>query len=178
MIFVTVGHQMPFDRLVRAVDDWAEHAGCDDIFAQIGAAKYRPVNFPFVESMPPSDFMQKMRDASGIVAHAGTGTIIAALELGKPLLVMPRRSELGETRNDHQIPTAQRFAEAGCLLVAHDEDQLLARMEDLESFRPRAMIEHQASVELIARLRQFIFNESEDERAVIARDIRRAFHSG
>lgn len=178
MIFVTVGHQMPFDRLIRAVDDWAEHAGREDVFAQIGNGKYRPVNFSFVNTLAPAEFMRRMREASGIVAHAGTGTIIAALELGKPLLVMPRRAALGETRNDHQVPTAQRFAEAGCVLVAQDEDQLLARMDELESFRPRAMIEHQASIELIARLRSFIFNEGDEERFASMLELRRAMRSG
>jgi UDP-N-acetylglucosamine transferase subunit ALG13 len=161
VIFVTVGHQMPFDRLVRAIDDWAEQTGRDDIFAQIGKAKYRPVNFPFTSSMPPQEFMLRMKESSAVVAHAGTGTIIAALELKKPLLVLPRLSALGETRNDHQIPTAQRFADAGCILSAADEDQLVHRMDELESFQPRGMIEHHASDELISRLRQFIFNEGE-----------------
>ena len=173
MIFVTVGHQMPFDRLVRAVDDWAEQTGRDDIFAQIGNAEYRPVNFPFASSLPPREFMRRMKEATGIVAHAGTGTIIAALELQKPLLVMPRRSALGETRNDHQIPTARRFAETGSVLSADDEDQLVRCMDELESFQPRGMIEHHASVELISRLRDFIFGEAEMDELTEA-ELRRA----
>ncbi len=35
MIFVTVGEQLPFDRLVRAVDEWAAASG-KEVFAQIG----------------------------------------------------------------------------------------------------------------------------------------------
>ena len=40
MIFVTVGSQLPFDRLVRAVDDWAAGNGGAAAFAQIGASSY------------------------------------------------------------------------------------------------------------------------------------------
>lgn len=36
MIFVTVGHQTPFDRLIRLVDRWAEENMRHDLFAQIG----------------------------------------------------------------------------------------------------------------------------------------------
>ncbi len=59
-----------------------------------------------------------MQAATAIVAHAGMGTILTALEMGKPLLVMPRRAALGEHRNDHQLATASRFAELGRVKVA------------------------------------------------------------
>ena len=49
-----------------------------------------------------------MDAAAAIVAHAGMGTILTALETGKRLLVMPRRAALGEHRNDHQLATVSR----------------------------------------------------------------------
>jgi len=156
VIFVTVGHQMPFDRLVRAVDEWSARCGRTDVFAQIGSTQYQPARFPFAAHVSPDEFMRRVREATGIVAHAGTGTIIAALQLGKPLLVLPRLSRLGETRNDHQIPTAKHFAERGYVLAANDEAELIDRIADLESFRPRETINGQASPELLRRLREFV----------------------
>lgn len=160
MIFVTVGHQMPFDRLVQAVDEWAGRSRRDDVFGQIGAGRYRPLNLSWVDQLSPSEYAQRMAQASGIIAHAGTGTIIAALELNKPLLVLPRRSALGETRNDHQIPTARYFAERGSILAAMDEDELIEKIDELEWFRPRTVITNQASPELINRIRRFVMEES------------------
>ncbi|MCI0629919.1 MAG: hypothetical protein L0Y44_04615 [Phycisphaerales bacterium] len=157
MIFVTVGHQMPFDRLIRAVDAWVQRTGRTDVFAQVGDTAYRPDRFRAVAHLSIDEFRQRMQAATGIVAHAGTGTIIAALQLGKPLLVLPRLSRLGETRNDHQIPTARHFAEAGHILAASDEQDLALKLVDLEAFQPRAMIDGQASAELIHRLREFAF---------------------
>jgi len=156
VIFVTVGHQMPFDRLVRVVDDWARLKERDDVFAQIGKTDYRPAHIRFQQFLSPSEFDQRMREATGIVAHAGTGTIIAAAQLGKPLLVMPRLARLEETRNDHQVPTMRRFAERGLVLAASDERELERRLDGLEGFRPRATIGGAASDQLIAALRQFI----------------------
>ena len=41
-----------------------------------------------------------------VIAHDEMGSIITALEMGKPIVVMPRRAELGEHRNDHQVAAA------------------------------------------------------------------------
>jgi UDP-N-acetylglucosamine transferase subunit ALG13 len=157
VIFITVGHQMPFDRLIRAVDEWAGRRGRRDLVAQVGRTSFRPAHFDAVAYLTPEQFRQRMMQASGIVAHAGTGTIIAALELGKPLLVLPRLSRLGETRNDHQLPTARHFAQAGHILAAFDEAELAARLDELESFRPRSTIDGQASPQLLQKLREFTF---------------------
>lgn len=158
MIFVTVGHQMPFDRLIRAMDEWAGAARRNDVFAQIGRSEYRPKSMRATEFLSPGEFEQRMDEATAVVAHAGTGTIIAALQRGKPLLVLPRLSRFGETRNDHQVPTAKHFADGGYVLAAKDESELQQRMRDLQTFKPRATIGGAASPELIARLRAFVFD--------------------
>ncbi len=158
MIFVTVGHQMPFDRLIRAVDEWARQNGRNDLFAQVGDTAYRPSHMPAVRFLSPTEFQQRMREAKAVVAHAGTGTIIAALQLGKPLLVLPRLSRLGETRNDHQVATARHFADSGRILAAYREEDLPAMLDRLETFKPSGTIDGYASPELIERLRSFIFD--------------------
>jgi len=58
------------------------------------------------------------------------GTIITALELDKPILVMPRRGDLGETRNDHQLATARRLHALGLIEVALDEAELRSRLDE------------------------------------------------
>jgi UDP-N-acetylglucosamine transferase subunit ALG13 len=157
VIFVTVGHQMPFDRLVKAVDAWAEREGRADLFAQIGEGDYWPSYFPAAPFLTPEQFRQRMNEADGIVAHAGTGTIIAALQLGKPLLVLPRRADLNETRNDHQFATAAHFRKNGSILVAETETELAAKLSDLEEFRPEIRLGDSASPELITHVRSFVF---------------------
>ena len=156
MIFITVGHQMPFDRLVRAVDAWAEQAGRGDCFAQVGEGGFAPRRFPSVQFLTPPEFRDYMGKASAIIAHAGTGTILSALQLGKPILVLPRRSDLGETRNDHQVATARHFATAGHVLAAYDEQELPARVAELERQRPGPLLGGTASPELLSAIREFL----------------------
>jgi len=92
MIFVTVGAQMPFDRLVKTVDQWACERGRDDVFAQIGMTDYRPSNIQWTDFLTAEEFKQRFEAANVIVAHAGTGSIITALQLGKPILIMGESS--------------------------------------------------------------------------------------
>ena len=151
---------MPFDRLIRTMDPWSQRTGRADLFAQIGDGGYWPSYIQAVPFLTPQQFHDRMRSASAIVSHAGTGTIIAALQLGKPLLVLPRRAALQETRNDHQIPTAKHFAERGRIRAAYDEDELLREMETIESFRPAGLLGDLADTGLIARIRDFALGAS------------------
>ena len=156
MIFVTVGHQMPFDRLIRAVDEWAMANSRDDVFAQVGTTDYEPEYIEWKNMLTPDEFEERMSQADFVIAHAGTGTILAALEHGTPIVVMPRRAALLETRNDHQVATAQRFKEMGQVLVALDEHEMPAILDHSESMEAGAMIDSSASPELIAALKGFV----------------------
>ncbi len=138
MIFLTVGTQFPFDRLVKAIDDLLDRGLIhEQIVAQIGDSKYRPRHFEAVASLDKSAFDRNVREASAIIGHAGTGTITAALEHSKPLLVMPRRKKYGEVVNDHQVMLAIKFEALGHLLLARDETELADKIAELKSFVPR-----------------------------------------
>ncbi len=161
MIFVTVGAQMPFDRMVRAVDEWAGRKNKSKIFAQIGRTEYRPRHIRWVDFLDPPEFRKHFQSAGVIVAHAGMGSIITALELGKPILVMPRRGDLLETRNDHQVATARQFRNLGYVTVALDEEEMFEKLDQLDQLACGPRIGAQASPELLVALRQFINQEDQ-----------------
>ncbi len=156
MIFVTVGTDLPFDRLVRVVDEWAGHGGRQDVFAQIGASRWTPSYLPHRNFLPPDEFTRRFAEARVIVAHAGMGTILSALRWKKPILVMPRRAALGEQRNDHQLATARHLSALGKVNVAMDESELRYQLESLDVLEPRTPIGPFASVELTSALKDFI----------------------
>jgi UDP-N-acetylglucosamine transferase subunit ALG13 len=156
-IFVTVGAQIPFDRLIAAVDAWA--AGREEgqsLFAQVGEKGVRPAHMESVELLESPEFKKRVLWADVLVAHAGMGSILTALQYGKPILVMPRLGSLKETRNDHQVATAQRFREMGKVAVAMDEGEIVARLDGLAALGRTERISDRASDELIAAVRGFI----------------------
>jgi UDP-N-acetylglucosamine transferase subunit ALG13 len=139
MIFLTVGTQFPFDRLIKAVDDACKNGLFDEeIFAQTGDSSYQPQNFESISFMEKKLFNSYMRNASCIISHAGIGTITSAIELNKALLVMPRAKKYGEVVNNHQFEIAEKFEELGHILVAYQKDDLPEKIIQLKSFTPRA----------------------------------------
>lgn len=156
MIFVTVGTQLSFDRMVRVADTWAYLRGRDDVFAQIGPTEWRPSHIASVPFLEADECHRRIQEASLVVAHAGMGSIITALELGKPIVVMPRRADLGEHRNDHQMATAKWFLAQGRIAVALDEEELIARLDEVDHIKAGPCISASASDDLLGVLRQFM----------------------
>ena len=138
MIFITVGTQFPFDRLVRAIDEIIDEGLIDgEVFAQIGESSYKPRNFESVAHLEKSVFDKHLTEASGIIGHAGMGTISMALNNRKPLLAMPRLKKYGEVVNDHQLGIAKRFSELGHILAAFGVEDLPDGIRRLGDFVPK-----------------------------------------
>ena len=157
MIFVTVGEQLPFDRLIRTVDKWAAGSG-QEVFAQIGDTDLIPNILKYKKFLDPDEFKEKFNSAELIVAHAGMGTIITALEFNKPILVMPRQAALGEHRNDHQFATTNKFMKLNYISAALDETELIFKLNnhaELARCSSKA-INTAPSCELIQAIQDFI----------------------
>lgn len=163
MIFLTVGSQMPFDRLVAAVDRWAESSPTTRVLGQIGNSELPLKSIQGVSTLPPDEFRRVVQDAEVIVAHAGMGSILTAMEYGKPLVVMPRKGNLLETRNDHQVATCQWLKDQGSVFIADDERYIADAIERaLAKSQAREPISADASDALIEGVRRFIFGATAD----------------
>jgi beta-1,4-N-acetylglucosaminyltransferase len=137
MIFLAVGTQFGFDRIVKAVDRAIEQKLVqDEIFAQIGPGQYKPVAMKYVVNLEKDEFDKTFNSCNAMISHAGMGNISLALKLGKPLLVMPRLKQYGEVVNNHQIDTARKFEQLGHVLAAYDEKELIEKIKLLNTFTP------------------------------------------
>ena len=161
MIFLTVGSQLPFDRLTREVDVWAKVHPEIELLAQVGDGGFRPRHMKHVSTMAPDEYQRCFMQASLVVGHAGMGTIIAALEQHKPLLMLPRLAALRESRNDNQVGTARHFAKFQLFEVIDSEldvgatiDRMLAGLANYTSSSDAFGV----STELIQRIREFVSN--------------------
>lgn len=159
MIFVTVGSQMPFDRLVQAVDAWAGAHPELQVVAQVGRGAAPTAHVQRHEVLDPAAFQAFVREAALLVAHAGMGSVLTGLELGKPMLLMPRLGDLRETRNDHQVATLKWLQGKPGVHAAFDVPELtlaLERWKDLALGTGEAAAPSPAQHRLVAAVRGFI----------------------
>lgn len=157
MIFLTIGTQEPFDRLIKAVDEIAPSLHTE-IIAQVSRSDYKAKNLKTFNFVSPVEFKTYFNQADLIISHAGMGTIISALEGEKPILIMPRLARYREHRNDHQMATAAVFEKLTYVYVAHDEQDLKTKLQNIveNSLQPLHKIGRYASPELIESIKSFI----------------------
>ena len=133
MIFVTIGTQGPFDRLIRAVDQTVPMFNLPAIAQVSKGGAYKVKNMQTSDFMSFNEFNSYFTKATLIVSHAGMGTIISALVMNKPILILPRLSKFREQRNDHQWATAKEFEKRKYVHTAYDEDELQEKLKALLS---------------------------------------------
>lgn len=147
MIFVTVGTQLPFDRLIQYMDKIAPDLS-EPVFAQTGTTTYKPQNIRFSPIVTGLEFENLMEDVSVIVGHAGIGTLIAAHKHRKPLILVPRLAANAEHRNDHQVATVNSLRHLRGVYVALSGDdlrqvlmgELVPPDEDQSSYNRRRLV--------------------------------------
>lgn len=126
MIFVILGSQKnQFDRLLKAIDDQVLSGEIDEtVFAQIGYSDYAPQHYSYRKFLDHDDFEKMEEMADLVITHGGTGAIMGALKKGKKVIAVPRRFDLGEHNDDHQIQIVRQFAQTGVITCCEDTDTL------------------------------------------------------
>lgn len=154
MIFVTVGTQLPFDRLIRYIDEIAPDLD-EPVFAQTGVSTYVPRNIEWSQMVNGARFNELMSEVRLIIGHAGIGTILAAQKRAKPLVLVPRLAAQREHRNDHQVATINSLRGRSGIYVAHTEAELRHLLSQSLA-GPNAVQSDVARARLIAAVAQII----------------------
>jgi UDP-N-acetylglucosamine transferase subunit ALG13 len=156
VIFVTVGTEFPFDRLVRAMDAWAAAHPAETVLAQIGTGTFEPAHMTWHRRMGRSAYAEAVTAAELVVAHAGIGSVVTAGEHGKPVVLLPRLARFGEQRNDHQLDTAAKLGGRPGICIAADEGELAACIAAAKADGRLQAMGKVAPDAFLARLRDFI----------------------
>jgi UDP-N-acetylglucosamine transferase subunit ALG13 len=161
MIFVTTGTQAPFNRLVKIMDTLAYDLNGEEVIVQASGVNFETKNIKVVGFLHPQEYNRIFDEARLIISHAGMGSIVSALTKGKKIIVIPRKAELGEHRDDHQVDSARKMEELGYVPVAYDEFQLKVKIINMlrnESAIEEAKIGEFASNTLVDSIRGFILS--------------------
>lgn len=161
MIFLTLGTQLPFDRLVEAMDMAAGQMS-EDVIAQVGASTFQAQHMKCIPYLSPPVYSETFARARVIVGHAGMGTILQATKLQKPLIVMARRADLEEHRNDHQAATVAHVSNMTGLYVVETAEDIV-RLLQKPQLEPMSAGPTAERDRLIDRLRQEIFGEAKQD---------------
>jgi UDP-N-acetylglucosamine--N-acetylmuramyl-(pentapeptide) pyrophosphoryl-undecaprenol N-acetylglucosamine transferase len=93
-----------------------------DVLWQTGATDLSGLPIEGRRTVPAAEMTRAMRQADVVVAHAGTGSALAAFEVGVTPLLVPRRRAHGEHVDDHQVVTAANLAARGLALTVDADD--------------------------------------------------------
>lgn len=156
MIFVTVGTQLTFDRMLQIVDQWAVQSE-KSVFCQTGPTELTLDSVATKPFLSPVEYHEQMVRSSVIVSHAGIGSILSAMEYKKPIIIFPRRASLGEHRNEHQLATAKSFEGKPGIYVAYNEDELFGLLNSLVELDNKSVFEPFADQSLLDSVRDFIW---------------------
>lgn len=153
MIYVTVGTMfLDFPRLIRAMDQIAANSD-EDVIIQTGMGNTIPEHCEHFDFRPREEVLAVQREARVVVCHAGIGCVSDALNLKKPLIVVPRLRRFNEHMNNHQLDLARAVARRGWGRMILDVQEL----PDACAHPPPAYEKYApARKRLIAAIREFV----------------------
>lgn len=119
-IVVTLGSNdsFPFDRLVRRLQQVIPNDV--EVLWQLGFTASTVPNAR--ASVPHAELEAAMKEADAVIAHAGTGSAISALECGRVPVLVPRRAAHQEHVDDHQQLTCDYLSGLGLALVSEADE--------------------------------------------------------
>jgi UDP-N-acetylglucosamine--N-acetylmuramyl-(pentapeptide) pyrophosphoryl-undecaprenol N-acetylglucosamine transferase len=115
-----------FERLVRRL--LAILPAEADVLWQTGDTDVSALGITGHHAIPERELTQAIREADVVVAHAGVGTALAALEVGKCPVLVPRRLVHGEHVDDHQTQIATELGSRGLAVSAEADDLTLGHL--------------------------------------------------
>lgn len=161
-IFVSVGTRYAMDRLLESVERVARKHSELIVSAQTGYSVFESTHLKTTQWIDAPEFKQAVRECDVLVSHAGMGNVLLAAEYNKPIVIMPRREELGEHVNNHQIGTAAGLAGRPLVTVVNDSDELenaiIAVLENRKNSVTQQNANECSKHKLISGLKSFIDN--------------------
>jgi UDP-N-acetylglucosamine transferase subunit ALG13 len=159
LIFVTVGNShYGFPRLIGKMDALAPDLPMK-VSIQLGCTAFRPLHAEWSAFLTFEEMMKRMAEARLIIGHTSAGPILHARRFKVPLIAVPRRPELNEHVDGHQVETGKAVEGIAGIKVVWDLEDLrgailsvLDGTADLAGKRSHA----KGAPELISAIRGFV----------------------
>jgi len=137
MILVTVGtHTQPFDRLVKAADEYAATAD-EEVVIQQGCSAYPCVHARSFAVCSKREMEALQAEASVVVTQGGWGAMSECVDRGKSVVAVPRIE--GPEHIHDQEQAVRKLEELGCVIGVYDIRDLPSAIARARSFVPRPL---------------------------------------
>lgn len=156
LILIVLGtHELPFTRLLKAVDDLIDSGVINDkVIVQGGHTPYQSKNMEINKFVSYEEMDRLYDDADLIITHGGTGSIISGIKKGKTLIAVARLHKYGEHNDDHQIELINEFVKLGYILEWQDGEALTTILDKAKTFKPQPFVS--ARTNIVNMIRDFI----------------------
>ena len=142
-----------FNRLLTWVHEYLDAHPKVSALIQHGSTPPVP-SAECVQRMPREQLLDCFRHSSVVLVQGGPGSILDARSVGALPLAVPRRSDMEEAVDDHQIPFTRAMAQTGEAVMVQGREELFLWLDralaEPVSFRthPRISESHRSAQEL------------------------------
>jgi len=148
------------DRLIDCLDSVAAKNPDLSIKAQIGNSNFSSTHLQSTQWCDANEFEKSVRECDLLVSHAGMGNILLAARYKKPIIIMPRRADLKEHINNHQIGTATALANKSFIHIANNCEELeimiFRIIQNKETYQHTTTANQDPAKSLIRLIKRFI----------------------
>ena len=123
------GFRRLLERLVRIIPDGM------DVLWQVGYTDASGLGIDSVRSLPTPELNRAMAGSDIVITHAGIGSAISALRVGKRPVLVPRRKQFGEHVDDHQVRIAAELDRRELVVYAEADELAWADVVRAASWR-------------------------------------------
>lgn len=125
-------HEEPFDRLLKYMDNWAGMHE-EEVILQTGFSDYEPKNCKWKKMFSVEEMEELRKKARITITHGGPSSFMPVVQSGRVPIVVPRKHELGEHVNDHQVIFCTTYEkEYGGIIVVDDVNEINGIIHDYE----------------------------------------------
>lgn len=108
-----------------------------EVLWQCGSTPVADLGLAGVHSLPAQELERAIAASDVVIAHAGVGSALAAIDQGKTPVLLPRRAARQEAVDDHQAQIGGELSARNLAVFCEVEQLTLAHLERAASFAVR-----------------------------------------
>ncbi|MDN3686559.1 PssE/Cps14G family polysaccharide biosynthesis glycosyltransferase [Cyclobacterium jeungdonense] len=148
MILVLLGtFPTQFERPLIAIDTLCREGIIrEEVIVQNGFTKFPSEYLTYKPFLPVEELDHLYREARIVISHAGSGSLLKGIKMGKKIIAIPRMPKYGEVVDNHQMEILSEFENENYLLGWRETDQLKELLIRTENFKPKPFISKKQNI--------------------------------